>query len=181
MRSTRRGTLETGTWVNACPPGRLIANPRLKFHVTAKDFSQLQISNREQIAIFTGRPGLSSPATDGLSRGRRSPTTGRWGNGLRKTFRSRIGFYATSHLRLATEFLIVNPESKFRATRRKQSPSRISNRYKRHFSISLFTPLSSLPNCAIMSRNYFTHRSASDAYRAEGADAHSDKSQDSEI
>jgi hypothetical protein len=96
--------------------GRLIANPRLRFALTNRKRSRLRISNRERIAIF-------SPAAPCELRA------------------SPLGFSIFSALRLLAsdlQFLIVTSELEFRATRRKQTPNPISNRYKTGFSIRLF-------------------------------------------
>src|SRR4029077_10475172 len=82
----------------------LIENARLRSRLTPSRISQLEISNRERMAI--SHLALS-PAS--------------------------LGLLSTRHWPLATAFLIVTPRLEFPATHTKQNSSSISNRYKPGF------------------------------------------------
>jgi hypothetical protein len=86
----------------------LIASTRLEFELSGKASSQLQISNRERMAIFVpAEPSELQPSPKGL-----------------------LIFLNLQPLTLNLQILIVTPRLEFAATRRKQSPNPISNRYK---------------------------------------------------
>lgn len=99
---------------NSRPPAPgheiLIANPRLTFDLTSNDPKQLQISNRERMAVCRfARP--SRPQLVGFSP-------------------------ATRHLPLASGCLIATPRLELLATATKQNSSAISNRCKTPFFAS---------------------------------------------
>src|SRR4029077_9895781 len=115
--------------VSACSPQRpistfrtLIANPRLESRLSSNHPSQLQISNRERIAI-----SLSLPRRPALFR--LSLATRHW-LVLRRP--------KANEGSLANVFLIVTPRLESPATPTKQNSNRISNRYRSLF----FAPLS---------------------------------------
>jgi hypothetical protein len=93
------------------PSEILIANPRLRFVLTNRKLSPPKISNRERMPIF------SSPASCG------------------HCFLLIASVFSSDLQPLDSnlQFLIVTPELKFPATRRKESANPISNRYKSHF------------------------------------------------
>ena len=109
--------------VSACSPQRpistfrtLIANPRLESRLSSNHPSQLQISNRERMAISSlpRRPALF----------RLSLATRHW-LVLRRP--------KANEGSLANVFLIVTPRLEFPVITTKQKLNRISNRYKTHF------------------------------------------------
>ena len=132
--------------------GFLIANPRLKSRLSSNPPSQLQISNRERMAICRFIPS-SRPALFRLSLATRHSVV------LRRP--------KTNEASLATAFLIVTPRLESPATPTKQNSNPISNRYKSPFfaPLSRSSPItrhsSRLPVAptsrkAIMCRNHFT-------------------------
>jgi len=139
--------------------GRLIANPRLESRLSSNSRSQLQISNRERMAICRFTPS-SRPALFRLSL-----ATRQW----LVLKRPRVNGGS-----LPTTFLIVTPRLESPATPTKQNANPISSRYKSPFFAPLSrtspsTRYSSLVSChpalapvaptsrkAIMSRNHFT-------------------------
>jgi hypothetical protein len=103
--------------------GWLIANPRLESELSRKDPKQLQISNRERMAICRFTPSSRTALF------RPSPAT-RHSLVLRRP-RANEGS-------LANSVLIVTPRLESPATPTKQNSNRISNRYKS----PVFAPLS---------------------------------------
>jgi hypothetical protein len=90
------------------PSEFLIANPRLRFALTNRKLSPLKISNREQMPIF------SSAASCGPC----------------FVLIASVSSSDVQPLNSNLQLLIVTPELKFPATRRKQTANPISNRYK---------------------------------------------------
>jgi hypothetical protein len=130
----------------------LIANPRLESRLSNNPRSQLQISNRERMAICRFIPS-SRPALFRLSLATRHSVV------LRRP--------KTNEASLATAFLIVTPRLKSPVTPTKQNSNPISNRYRSPFfaPLSRSSPIthhsSRLPVAptsrkAIMCRNHFT-------------------------
>jgi hypothetical protein len=152
--------------MSSCSPQRpistfriVIANPRLESRLSSNHASQLQISNRERMAICRFTPS-SRPALLRLSL-----ATRQW---------LVLGRPRVNGGSLPTTFLIVTPRLESPATPTKQNTNPISNRYKSPFFAplsrsALITRYSSLVSChpalapvaptsrkAIMSRNHFT-------------------------
>jgi hypothetical protein len=138
--------------VSACSPQRpistfrtLIANPRLESRLSSNHPSQLQISNRERMAISSlpRRPALF----------RLSLATRHW-LVLRRP--------KANEGSLANVFLIVTPRLEFPASPTKQDSNPTSNRYKSPFFAPCSTghpslaPVAPTSRKAIMCRNHFT-------------------------
>ena len=109
IADSQNGTQNAGTRLQAAQ--FLIANPRLTFEVSCNDPSDFQISNREQIAVFSPlrRPALIE--------------AGDWVESF-TNHQSRV----TNH-----GFLIVTLGLELPATRRKQTSNQNPNRYKMRF------------------------------------------------
>jgi hypothetical protein len=101
--------------------GFLIANPRLEFELSSNDPSQLQISNRERMAICRFTRSSCPP-------------------------RFRLSQTSCDSSRRSV-FLIVTPRLEFPATPTKQNSNAISNRYKTPFfaPLSRSSPITRLP------------------------------------